>query len=75
MVSRYRAEDQRKVQRQMDLIKIKDIKNQINLHKTAISELKQELNLLGSSLVIGKIGNRNMNLSLKKSNMKGGIFE
>ena len=75
MVSRYRAEDQRKVQRQMDLIKIQDIKKQIKLHKTAISELKQELNLLGSGLITGKIGNRHMNLSLKKSTMKGGIFE
>ena len=59
----------------MDLIKIQDIKKQIKLHKTAISELKQELNLLGSGLITGKIGNRYMNLSLKKSTMKGGIFE
>ena len=76
MVSRYRQLDLQRVQRQIDLIKVKEIKNQIKMHQTAISNLKRELVDIGASMGAGSKGNRNMNLYLtKQHSMKGGIFE
>jgi len=75
MVSYYKKLNMQKVQRQIDLVKLQEIKSQIKMHQIAIINLKQELFNLDVNRGIDRKGNRNMNLSLNKSIMKGGIFE
>jgi hypothetical protein len=75
MVSYYKKLNMQKVQRQIDLVKLQEIKSQIKMHQIAIINLKQELFNLDVNRGIDRKGNRNMNLDLNKSIMKGGIFE